>query len=607
MRPTLLLLLAVAFGCSDDGGAADSDAGLPPGADGGVFGDAGPSPAADAGMESPAEGEPLPTAPDYDLGSRFEGADDGAGAGSCFDGEDNDRGVDASEPDGIDCEDADCASLRSCCVGRATCCEPIAAPIGFAAGALAGCDDLEACLPEATPFGDPAPFLDGDPAGLGLAGDSEYDSGLHWDATTDLRTEAVSVEATFQPPGDCGSTCLESVAFGFTEQQGLADREHVEPLVALVASGARSEVRLLADGAEIARWDEPATGPVRWTLRLAPTGALEVEREDELLLARAGGFRPAAAHLVAWGHSRNPSASDPMGARLEELAVTVERCDMPRAWSAREPVELALAGALTFDPADAASPSVARDLAGRLTLAFLHQGDLFVAKRPSEAEPARFLLTTARDEPALPDPGSGPELVEADDGFWLYTAGPEGIRRRTMDDAAEVFGDAEPVLSPVPLGALQVDAPTVAEVPATTSRPERWAMVVRADETRLVAVASTDGRSWRYWSEVPASLLNVDAIGEPSLSVGGGVYQLHVAVRRGTRWREALFVSDELLYWRLVDEAALGPDALPSDRVGVRAGDAVVGDGEVEVFHLGLDGQRTTLQRAVRPLPTPSL
>ncbi|HJL27387.1 MAG TPA: hypothetical protein RMH80_34530, partial [Polyangiaceae bacterium LLY-WYZ-15_(1-7)] len=73
------------------------------------------------------------------------------------------------------------------------------------------------------------------------------------------------------------------------------------------------------------------------------------------------------------------------------------------------------------------------------------------------------------------------------------------------------------------------------------------------------------------------------------------------------RWREALFVSDELLYWRLVDEAALGPDALPSDRVGVRAGDAVVGDGEVEVFHLGLDGQRTTLQRAVRPLPTPSL
>ncbi|MBO6933989.1 MAG: hypothetical protein JJ863_03415 [Deltaproteobacteria bacterium] len=588
----MVLLLARACGAGDtseDAPDFTADAFGPPSSDmgaglfdGSAGGDMGPSGRgglyADPSRASDDLGEmasPEPGVFDGDIASCFDGAD--------------------SDDDGAaDCADPDCAAtVRSCCAGRGDCCASPSTVSFFAdPSALASCaSDPASCLPAAG-FGAPGPYV---ADGLSGGGDGVYDSGLLFDATIDLDAERASLTATFALPADCAGGCMESVSFGFTDQDSFDAQSHVEALLALTLSPSRGEVSLRAGDRVLARF---AAAEGEWSVHAAPDGTVGVESPtgSEPVGPR---FVPArGAHPVVWGHNANPSATASGGARLRSLALRRALCDMPRAWAPATVVSDG-SGPLSIG----GRPSIAT-LDDVDVLAWASDGSIQLAAGSSAA--GDWTMVTGVSGGEL-ERFSGPELVPlaplGGEGLALFMAregDDPGIVRAT-GNLGDGFGDAALVLQPSRIGATRLTAPTL----AVRNADPALVMVAWAEgaNRQLHAFSSGDvGETWEARGALALPELDdVEELGAPSLTVQNGTYLIYLPVRRGTRWRIAQFVSDDLRYWRLVDDRAFTSGSEQHAPLGARDPDARVWGGGVELFYLGVDGVEPTPLRTWRP------
>lgn len=566
----------------DDGGASDAGAFDAPSSDAGS--DAGPPPPPLHPMNVPGV---TPGA------ERYEDPDDVFNAASCYDGEDNDA-RDMAEADGFDCDDSNCATLPSCCVARPqapeTCCQPTSG--GDALSSLGSCtpggSPLE-CITDAMAFGAPTPFVDD---GLALGGDGVYDSGLLFDAPVDLRTSNLDVRIRFRQ-AVCTGSCRESAAFGITTQEALGAQSHVDPEVALVVSGERREARLLIADDPAAVWNDVGDG--EWHVVLRPDGDVLVGRDGSTPTLVATYQPVANARVVAWGHSRNPGATGDDGIRILELDPTVEVCDMPRGWSARQ--QLVLQVTDEVDTAGARSPSVVVDAAGMPRLAFEQGGNIYLGVRENPERLERW----ARDASEARADAADPELVRTDEGFRLYYFSGTELSSTWMVANADASLDNLDVGTPLTVPAVGFAHPSIVPI-SPPDRTESFAMAATISGG-IGTFSSEDGLSWTPHGAVPIELLEAAEVGEPSLVVLNGGYQLAVPLRRGARWSVAIFASAELLAWRLVDERALEAGE-GTERVGVRDLELFVNDDMLEAVYVGSDGVRETLHHAARRVPS---
>ena len=586
-----LLVLAVACGDDDAGGM---------GYDGGAFSDGGraDAPGADAGASDGGEGAPDPLHPSAgpmaSPPGRYEDPNDAFNAGSCYDGRDNDVEEDGAGEDGEDCDDVDCASLSSCCVGRpqgASCCQSIRE--GDVLASLGGCTPggtpLD-CVVGATAFGAPTPFVDD---GLAFGGDGVFDSGLIFDDAIDLRTSTLDTSVRFRQ-ADCTGSCRESAAFGVTTQAALGTQSHVDPHVALVVSGERREARLLIADDVAQVWPDVDDG--EWRIVLQPNGDVLVGR-DEATPQRVGTYTPVSdARVVAWGHSRNPGATDDPGIRIEKLDPQVLLCDMPRAWAARSRIVMQVTDEV--DTIGARSPSVVLDGSDVPHMAYVQNDEIHLATRENPSRPERWARNAS---PVRSDPAtafSAPELVRDATGFRLYYF--QRSETRTWFVAQGETLDNLDAGRPLSEPTFDFDQPSIVPI-APPDRPERFAMAAKTG-SGIETFASEDGDTWTLHARVPTELLDAAELGAPSLEVVNAGYQLSVAVRRGARWSIATFASAELVHWRLVDDRALQAGD-GTERVGVRDLELFRNGGILEAVYVGDDGVRETLHHAQRAIP----
>ncbi len=592
----MVLLLAracVAGDTSEDTPDYSADAFGPPGvdlgtglSDGGAGDvDLGPSGDDDVGLYA----DPSRTADDRgELASPDPGVFDDAIA-SCFDGLDSDGDGDA------DCADSDCAStVRSCCAGRGDCCASPSTVSFFADPAsLATCaSDPASCLPAAG-FGAPGPYV---ADGLSGGGDGVYDSGLLFDASVDLDAERATLSGTLALPADCDGGCMESVSFGFTDQDALDTQSHVEPLLALTLSPSRGEVSLRAGDRVLARF---AAAEGAWSIHAAPDGTVGVESPtgSEPVGPR---FVPASgAHPVVWGHNANPSATASGGARLLALSLQRALCDMPRAWA---PATVVSDGS---DPLPIAGrPSIA-SIDGVDVLAWAGDGTIELATGSSaEGDWTTIAGVGGSELERFSDPELLPLEPLGGEGLALFMTreGSDAGIVRAAGNLSDGFGDASLVLDPAAIGATRIAAPTLAVRNGTPA----LVMIAWAEfggDRQLHAFSSGDaGESWEPRGALALpELEDAEELGSPSLTVQNGTYLLYLPVRRGTRWRIAQIVSDDLRYWRLVDDRALASGSGSYAPLGARAPDARVWGGGVELFYLGIDGVEPTPLRTWRP------
>ncbi len=578
------LVLMLARMC---GGAASPTA---PARDAGAVGiDANPAERGDAAVDAGSSSEPPTFALDPSVSADVPGeARDGATGDAtgdldtCYDGIDND----ASGSPGADCDDPGCSALPSCWIDRATRCVPLDSGPSFT-GCAAG-----TCLEGATLFGSPTPFVAGD--ALALGGDATYDSGALYPTTHDLRTDALQLTVTFGLPDGCPS-CLESAAVGLTAVPSFGDTDHVTPIVALVLSGARAELALVVGEAVVARFPASA-GP--WSLELLPTGFARV-LEDGIVRHDGARFaRVESARVVLYGHSQNPAATEGAPARILAFDAAAERCDFANAWSS--PASLRFErGVDRWTVDDPTSPSVALDSSGVPTLVFLREGALFAAKATDSGDPSRFVPTAARgfDDSPLLEGLREVDLLATDEGFELLAA--RDADQGTRLDLYPLSDDATELGPPVPLSvALGGSLSGV----ALTRRGEDRFLVTTSQDGLRAHVATAGTTTFRFVARLPTESLDADAFGSPDLFVLRDTYRVVVPVRRGTRWRTALFASDDFVRWRLVDEATA--DALDgAERLGLRSVDALVEPGRESWVYQADDGVRSFLRRRERSTP----
>jgi hypothetical protein len=605
----------------------DETEGPSAGADAGA--DAGQSGVSGAGgMGGSGGGAPHP----MDAGAADSGWGGAGGAGGAphaeegfiFD-EDVDLGALASGceplPGGPDiCDVAACGFVPSCCVGDGTCCvgtEPAGLPKQLDFSACAG-KNLATCLGDngfsAETFGplDPAVRTDAFYPG----GDDSGDSGLRFDRELDLSSQRVILAATFHAADDCGVDCLEGVGFGFL---GSADIPlYVTGDVSLIYSGSLDEVRLTVGGVVAGR-TELSGDSEKWKLEVRPTGEVLAFRGDdtETTAFEALHTPTTQSRLVLFGRNRDPETE--VGARITNLAVEVEQCDIPEYWRERSPLVIRKPNGNEWEPATPmASPSVAYDDDGKAALAFEVGGAIYFANRPG-SDPLLFDLTDTADRPALSktaiESATGlrdPWLMREDKRWTVYfvadgESGAGLYRSQTTDGAS--FTVPSPVEVYGGIGALA--AMTIAR-----DIDGKWVMVAREDDdaNSVGIFESDDGVTWYAFY---ASSLNefvgeaagrdtdgfgLDGIDAPALIVHNGAARLYYAVRRGTRWAIDLMVSDRLVGFRQVPDArpVLRARGTGFDRHSVTDPNPVFHDGVVELFYVGSDGYRSRLGRAWR-------
>jgi hypothetical protein len=557
--------LVLAGGCADltPSRGDDPDVALDAGTGSDAFGPVfdGGAGAGDMGLEPPSPGYAGIPAADADsvrTGGESETDDFASGARSCFDGEDNDL------DDAIDCQDPACFPIASCCVGsgRAACCTGAEE---LASATFDDCADVASCVGGATTFGTPAPFVTG--AGLAMGGDSLYDSGLLLSDTLDLRGERVTLEASFRDTTSCAS-CLDGAAFGVTAQSSLDDQDHVEPLVALQRN-AGGDVRLRVGPRTIRSF--PVTEGEPFTLVLRPDGVGEVSHD--------GSTHPFThtvsriVHAVAWGYSSNPSASEPEGVFLDDMAVRRARCGTAEGWRERGPVAGADAERLTAIGA-ATTPEgthwlVLDDMDG-LAIGTLDESGAF------EAQAVEIGTIPWATE------GHGWGLTHDGTDLWLtFLAEADG---RPALGRARLNGDTfEPE-----------DEPFFA--PFGTIRHAQWV----SDRDHELIVAELEGGVALYgrgpevpggdWSLLPSDLPALtEGARQPQLvRTREGVWLLHVARAAGTRWVLELFASDELVAWRSLGPVLTGSGDLEDfDALGASAPAAVIEGDALQLCYVG--------------------
>lgn len=602
-----LLAVALLAGCGGLAAEEDRAAGGEPRGDGGGA-------TIDAGRLGAEEDEPLPASEsgaDPDPTTPDDRFDESSG---CIFGEDVELD---REPAFYECDAAvldRCPNLRSCCVGDGSCCSAVAdGPLPSGAVPLDACsdgDDAATCLSGAgvpvTAFGDPLPRIE---SGLLPNGDGSYDSGLLLGDPVDLGSHRIEVTATFGAPADCGASCLEGVAVGFTADEDLGASTNVRMLVGLLYSGSRAEVSLVVANEAVRRWPMEATEET-WSLTVRPDGIVEAMGPPLESPASVELLPEHAARLVVYGHNTNRPADSVLGARLTSLSVTTSLCDIPYAWAERGAATLR-SGGVVYTPSFLHGPSIATTPEGDALLAFELAGKIVLAERDDTT--GDFHLLGSPDVSVVEADGaalSDPELVWADGAWRLYY---------TLDDGAGIGmaeGDAdaasfthEGVVVP-PLGLARVEQPTLAR-----HHTGVWIMVARTTDddgiAHLAVLRSTDGRNWHrqmqgdleaLTARGASSLTGFDAddIAHPSLVIHDGAWQLYYAGRRGTRWSVGLIASDELFWWRSLGRVFSG-DGNGFDRVGTSAPDATPLGDSIELVYEGLDGAQSRAGRAWRP------
>ena len=567
MNRLALVGLVACFGCA---GFGSDDAGVRADDDGG--GEAGPEvdaavPGADSGSDTGSE------PPSFggllaDDTSEFDPSvgEDGLFAGgdarnnaTCYDELDNnDDGV-------IDCDVLSCQRLNACCIGSATCCETPTPVIGLTCGATA-----DTCISGSTVFGTPEPFVDG--GMLALGGDDRFDSGVLGSERFDLSTESAIIDVTFQHAQCESGFCLESAAVGWTQQTEMSASEHVDPIVAL--HSARGWVQIRVGDIVVDRIEAEAPSE-QYTLTLRTDGSATVTRGETI---RDFNYRPVdGARVIAWGHSRNPSATLEPGesrARIANLSVSRALCENPQAWSTRRIPSLP-------DVGDVRRVSAAKSSLETWVLAITEEGDEFMFREVDEELEA---LHPPDVDPLKPREGErivDAALVAEDDSVRLYAL----VER---DEVLSLVGaDWNPDNTSWDLS---VSAETVSlplDFTGHSLLHHRGHLILVGESSGLqLYIRDLSG----IWMDIASDLQTATAgASHPSLIVHGNAYELHYAHRVGARWRVGLAASDELISWRSVEREALqaGDDF---DRVGARAPAALSHPNSIRLYYVGMDG-----------------
>lgn len=603
-----MLLAAFVGACSAADGASrtpsrDAGAGFPPGSDAATG-------FQDAAM--PTEPQPYPLPLDGELpAAREPSMDPGTSVETCFDGLDNDS------TGAIDCDDRSCQSLRSCCVGNGLCGARVdSGTVALDRDLLGRCEGttLSECLPDATTFGSPAPFLrpEGDGVAMAPGGDGQYASGvvLRTDGI-DLRVHRSSLAATLARGNrPCvGRSCLDGLSFGFAAQNPSGTEAHVDAIAALHASDARGEVALEILGETVARWaleDEPESS---WTLEFVPApggGAFWVHHGGAI--AGPYPFAPTRPAIpVLWGHSPNPSAFG-HGLAFLSAEVDVLLADMPDAWRDQGTLTMRVGG-MPSPNAPGQSPTIAATDEGVVHIAWQGTEGIFFGRRDPSFDAGEF---AARREPIVAGEGfRNPELVwnEEQARFWLWVdeATPDGSQLRLFVEAerggAFRAGPSQSFPTSRPARNVSVVALPTSVRSRDSGATPRWAMVAQGPDERWRSFTSSDGAQWRPWPVIETALggeLQGSAYADPSLSVNNGAYHLYISERQGARWQTVLLASEDLFHWRLVERSILGPSESGFDRLGLRGVDVLDTPMHQEVVYAGDNGMRSTLLRAQR-------
>ncbi len=611
--------------CSADDGAA-GDTGTPPPRDGAVFGDTGStrldastSPTDSGSGGGGGAGVPLPAGPPSALA---DAAEDPAGfvgdPSSCWDGMDNDGNLES------DCEDASCLGAPACGLGSGTQCAS-EATTSFVASSCGDEPATPTCLAASvTPFGSPAPWV---VSGRLHPGGDDYDSGLVLDDALSPRSRRVVMTGTFGaptcPPGV--SSCLEYAAFGVSETPTFGTTTRVHPTAALLLSLARHELALVIGDATIERWPFDDASP-EWTLDLRPTGEVVVSNAG-MILRRAPYAPPATAAAIIYGRNINRADDEPGGAGLESFSMSTSLCDIPDAWSSRDPLTVVDPSGEPIDVSTLRAPSVRRGGDGVLYLALeaaAASGQSRIVVAAEDGSDTRFALQHPSDSQVLAaaDTSAGVTRVGDPELYWddatstwhLFFTGDFGDEQRighASGDNLSSMTFTDWVVTP------SGNVRAVAQPSVARSYDEHFILAARTshDDGEALAIYVATAAEGPYEAHAGSlametfrsggdrSGFDADEVGAPSLRVVGSAYHLYFAGRHGTRWGIGVWTSAELVYWRPVTKsrALLHGDGNGFDALGTRDPEILVEGEATRLFYLGDDGNLTGMGVASRP------
>ena len=549
-------------GIRTPGDANPPDSSLSPnGMDSGVGGgvrDAGSAAVSDASQSPP----PSPPEADESPSANFSEADDARSdptfqsRASCYDGVDNDL------TGKIDCEDPNCAPLRSCCVGNGDCCSPNSIDGFINSTNFLLCTDLDSCF-ASTPWSSFGMGVERTDRGLVSQGTATEEGGVRFHTPIDLQTTRLQLNLDIDLPGDCDANCIETLTLGLVEDADADPGQVLDFPIALTYSGARDAFSLFFQGRERNRFSRGEATNAELIVR--PTGSIQLRIGSEIVARYENVFSPRYFQLVLSGRSRDGGQTS---LALKTLNVLTSLCDIPTAWTNRAILDLS-----------GTDPSIEHANEETRIAYLATDGSLrFVREIEGRLEALPFQL----DPTSLPGVKrlADPELFFRD-GVWqfYFTAirddGQTEIRRGTFGE--DSVSAEETVLT-------NAQAPTVAWSPSGVE-----VMVVLQDE-KLVAYLRHRGTL----QPVPNSMLaavvqnETNQVGKPSLVLHNRAWHLYVPLRRGTRWTLELFASDEMVAWRHVGTAMAGEDGF--DRLGILDPDAEsIGD-EVRLLYVGDDG-----------------
>ena len=508
------------------------------------------------------------------------------------------------------CDSQACGAFAACCPASGSCCEPLLAspiPESLDFRACAG-DSVTECFAEAgfsaNSFGEDGPILSGQ--GLVPNGSASAEGGVLVGELVDLASLRVQLDVQLRAPVDCNGTCLESAGVGFSRLTDDGELDGVA--VGLLLSGSREVVQLLLAG-QVADSFPAAEATTGWRMTFAPRGEVEVRR-DGVLLGRypfdSESLRQA--RLTLFG--RNLSAPE-RSAAIESIDSVTERCDNPRGWTERAPLEVTVQGEPAPTFRFGVEPSISDD-PERPGAAFALDAEIFIGETVSDGRiDLPSFAPALRATEAFEAGGVGdPELLTVEGTpFVYYTAwnanGAGSIAAATLS-ADEAQKELTPML--VPEGdVVSYDAPTAAVRDGLVILVVR--ATLRSGASELRAFYSADPQTG--WARIVDSSLEAltrvesptEEIGSPSLVRHNSAYQLYYARRQGTRWSVEIAASDELLFWRPLGEA-LGGSGEGFDSQGARGLDARSVFGRIEAVYSGQDGVSFQLGFAARPAPS---
>jgi hypothetical protein len=589
----------------------------------------------DASVSGSADGGAIE--PSIDGGARgapaLEDQEGYANAGECFDGRNDD------DWGGTDCEEALCASTPVCCVGVAStsCCSAATEAARFARATDCVDGSIDACpsaLTSGTLFGSPLPALED--GALVPNGSDTRDSGMILSGRVRPSAELVTLEARIAAPVGC-APCLDAIGVGLVAGARSVDTARITPVIALVVSGSRGEVSLVAGSTVLWRHPLPDESEHAYSLAIAPGGGVVIGADFLDPAERTIELPAGELDVVVYGRTTNRSATDGRPARLLGLEVERSACDIPESLE-RAPAVLIEPDSAPWGAGRARGPSIVIPPGGSAldgALVFAASGAIWLAHRDGTG---RFAVADGIG-PALPRGVLGfsePELLAVGDRYRLFVTATDasGHRKIQYVDGASGLGEqfdpgslVDLIALPTADGITDLDgasAITVGSEIVIAARALRGSgpraselVILRSSPTaaggfELDGVCGTGCESVEgegagtlavHQPSADAVAFDHDEVASPGLVEHGGVFRLYYAGRRGTRWAIGMLVSQDLAFFR----AALGNPVLEASGQGADA--LSVGDPEPHVeggalmlLHTGYDGSATRVLAATQPL-----